>query len=279
RKLTYQTGSFVIAQLRSANTLNDAIRSLAQHFNMMHGDDYNRVRQSENTVALVVDDSSFPYRFRKNETLTHFVGVALLIKVHCLLDSLSGGQAGRALRRVGLKQPRDGVKHSLVRFWQVPVSFGRPAYELVYDFDLACQPIPTATDVDLSADGIFARVIRHLEEARPADTRTFSARTEELVADGIESQQAAADRFGMSVATLRRRLDEENTSFREIVLRSRLKRADELLARGASITQVSEQLGYSDVRAFNRAFRKIRGLSPSAYLRARKNQIGIAPLA
>ena len=46
-----------------------------------------------------------------------------------------------------------------------------------------------------------------------------------------------------------------------------MERADAMLTRGASVTQVSEWLGYSDVRAFNRAFKKLRGMSPAVYAR------------
>ena len=58
RKLLYQTGTFVVTQIQAASTLQDAIRSLASHFNMMHGGRYNYVRQTDSMLALVVDDST-----------------------------------------------------------------------------------------------------------------------------------------------------------------------------------------------------------------------------
>lgn len=268
RKLLYQSGSFVISQLKSANTLQDTIRSLASHFNMLHGGTYNTVRQSGDTLALVLDDSEFPYRFRDNEDLTYFVRDALLIKVYCLIDSLTGGIAGKALKRISLIRRRQDGKDTLTSFWQVPVHYSKTVYELVFDYELACRQIMPATNADLSADGVFSRVIHHLEtlESR-TDTRPFSVRTEELIAEGLETQQAIADAFGISVATLRRRLNEERTSFRELLLNHRMERANALLSRGATVSQVSERLGYSDVRAFNRAFKKLRGISPAVFAR------------
>ncbi|MDX1292252.1 MAG: helix-turn-helix domain-containing protein [Hyphomonas sp.] len=275
RKLLYQTGTFVVTQIQSASTLQDAIRSLASHFNMMHGGRYNYVRQSDTTLTLVVDDSTFPYRFRDDRALTHFVGDALLIKTHALLDSLTGGAAGRALKRVSLLRNRHDPGNGQLQFWQVPIGYGHAAYELIYDIDIACEKISPAPEVDLTADGIFARVIRHLESIVPSsDVRSFAVRTADLISDGFETQQAVARHMGLSVATLRRRLSEENTSFRDILQESRAERAGLMLAQGTSVTQVAEFLGYSDVRAFNRAFKKMRGISPAAYARMNAEAAG-----
>ena len=41
-----------------------------------------------------------------------------------------------------------------------------------------------------------------------------------------------------------------------------------MLSQGMSVSQVSDSLGYSDVRAFNRAFKKMRGVSPAAYAKS-----------
>ena len=268
RKLLYQSGTFVISQLKSARTLQDLIRSLASYFNMLHGGNYNLVRQSGETLTLILDDSKFPYRFRDNEPLLHFVRDALLIKVYCLIDSLTGGVASKALTRVTLVRGRKDIEDTLTSFWEVPVQYNKTVYELVFDYQAACQQIAPATTADLSTDGIFSRVIHHLDTLEPeTDTRPFAIRTEELISEGLETQQAVASAFSISVATLRRRLSEEDTSFRDLVLNHRMERANALLARGASVSEVSELIGYSDVRAFNRAFKKMRGVSPAAFAR------------
>lgn len=268
RKLLYQTGSFVISQVKSASTLQDTIRSLSSHFNMLHGGTYNMVRQSGDTLTLVLDDRSFPYRFRENEELTCFVRDALLIKVYCLVDSLTDGVAGQALRRVSLVQHRKSKQDTLTSFWQVPVQYSKSVYELVFDHELACKPIEPATDADLSADGVFSRIIRHLESLQSeTDTRPFAVRTQELISEGLETQHGVAGALGISVATLRRRLRDEQTTFRDLLTTHRMERANAMLARGDTVSHVSECLGYSDVRAFNRAFKKLRGVSPAVYAR------------
>lgn len=266
RKLTYQTGSFIISQVQDARTLQDVITGLAGYFNMMHGDAYNSVRQNQDSLSLIIDDSAFPYRFRRDGELTHLVGDCLLIKVHCLLDSLSNGLASQALSKVKLQRVRVSSTGRQNGFWTVPVKYGHPVYELVYDFETACLSIPKMSRVDLSTDGIFARVINHLERMSPVGgERSFKARTLELIAGGLIQQGDVAKQLGISTATLRRRLCEEEVSFKGMVEQSRFEQAETLLRKGQSVVQVSEFLNYSDIRSFNRAFKSWKGQTPAAF--------------
>lgn len=277
RKLTYQTGSYIVSQIQSAKTLQDTMRGLVDHFNMMHGDAYNSIRTTTETLSLVIDDSTFPYTYRDDENLTHFVGDCLAITLHSLLDSLSNGLAEQALRRVGLVRKREDAGARQNTFWRVPIRYRRPAYELVYDFDLACRTINVKTDIDLTTSGIYSHVIAHLESHGSAHHhRSYTARTLELIANGTSQQSSVAKQLGISVATLRRRLDAEKTGFRDLVRRVRLERAEALLMRGRTVAQVSEQLNYSDVRAFNRAFKKWKGLTPAAFTKTATDMHSIA---
>lgn len=266
RKLTYKTGSFVVSQLQRATSLLGAMEGLVEYFNMMHGDAYNSLRFSDRTVSLVVDDSSFPYSFRDDQEFLHTVGDCLLIKIHCLLDSLSKGAADKALKRVRLQRKRGEICERQNRFWSVPIEYGVPAYELVYDYDVACQPSPMPQEVDLSSDGLFARVINYLEEHRPAtEDHSIVARMLDLIDGGMTRQSDVARRLGMSVATLRRRLGEEGVSFRDLLLETRLRQAEAMLKRGCSVAHATEELDYSDIRAFNRAFKRWKGITPAAF--------------
>lgn len=70
----------------------------------------------------------------------------------------------------------------------------------------------------------------------------------------------------LSTRTMNRRLNAEGTSFRELGLRSRHRRACRLLLDvSLSITRISLQLGYQDAANFTRAFRRASGMSPIDY--------------
>ena len=69
--------------------------------------------------------------------------------------------------------------------------------------------------------------------------------------------------------TLRRRLAEEDTSFRELLNEARSALATDLLCTvGLTVDEVSRRLGYSDTSTFCHAFKRWHGRSPSGYVRA-----------
>ncbi|MEO5708108.1 MAG: AraC family transcriptional regulator ligand-binding domain-containing protein [Alteraurantiacibacter sp.] len=72
----------------------------------------------------------------------------------------------------------------------------------------------------------------------------------------------------LSERSLRRRLTEEGTSFRELLQDARKERAQTILSKpGIALAVAAEQLGYSDTAAFSRAFKEWTGVSPGRFLR------------
>lgn len=69
----------------------------------------------------------------------------------------------------------------------------------------------------------------------------------------------AADLF-LSTRTLRRRLELEGTSFRELV--DEVRQA--LLAGGLSVSQIAHRLGYGSGSAFVHAYERWRGVTPGS---------------
>jgi len=84
----------------------------------------------------------------------------------------------------------------------------------------------------------------------------------------LTGTEKIAQNIGMSGRSLRRKLAIEQTSFREIqkdVLRHLSH--DYLLETPLSVTDIAHFLGYHDTSTYNRAFRKLTGLTPAAYRR------------
>lgn len=78
-------------------------------------------------------------------------------------------------------------------------------------------------------------------------------------------EQVAADLF-MSERTLKRQLAQEGTTFTDILEDLRRQKAIGLLDAGEqSLERIGEQLGYSDVANFNRAFKRWTGTTPGQY--------------
>jgi AraC-like DNA-binding protein len=108
---------------------------------------------------------------------------------------------------------------------------------------------------DPRASGQFAEAVEHL-------IATQLARGE-----AIPTLTQFASFFNISSATFRRRLAEEHISLGEIKERCRRDLAVELLAPEfrLKVADVATRLGFSDARAFRRAFRLWTGQSPDAY--------------
>nr|WP_284668742.1 helix-turn-helix transcriptional regulator [Myxococcus sp. SDU36] len=77
---------------------------------------------------------------------------------------------------------------------------------------------------------------------------------------------AVAQRLGTTERTLRRRLDEEQVSFSELMDDVRKTAArDHLQDTRASVSDLAFLLGFSEVSAFSRAFTRWYGTSPRAF--------------
>jgi len=82
---------------------------------------------------------------------------------------------------------------------------------------------------------------------------------------GSHIEKIAGD-LNMSGRTLRRRLTEHALTFEALLEQVRQARTMSLLANPEmSIERITEEVGYSDVRSFRRAFKRWTGQSPSAY--------------
>lgn len=89
-----------------------------------------------------------------------------------------------------------------------------------------------------------------------------------LLSTGCIDQDEVARAFGMSRRTFARRLEENGTTFRELLDAARFDAARGLLrSSGASLEDIANRLCYSDATAFARAFRRWSGESPAAWRR------------
>ncbi|WP_431311188.1 helix-turn-helix domain-containing protein [Methylobacterium nigriterrae] len=90
---------------------------------------------------------------------------------------------------------------------------------------------------------------------------------------GVTQQRCQAEHVAhlrrIDRRTLRRRLQAEGTTFRQLVNEARFRVAKHLLAdTGMSVAQISAALGFSEPAAFTHAFRRWSGMTPSAWRRA-----------
>jgi AraC-like DNA-binding protein len=87
-----------------------------------------------------------------------------------------------------------------------------------------------------------------------------------LASEGTISIDTLAESMGSSARQLQRRLTAQGCSYRMLLTRGRVRRAQEWLRSSElSVAEIAAELGYTDASNFARAFRKASGLSPAEY--------------
>jgi AraC-like DNA-binding protein len=171
----------------------------------------------------------------------------------------------------------DGPGPALVaeyeRVFRCPVLFGQPFSALVTAPALLehrlRQPDPTL----LSA--LEQHAAQKLDELG-IDT-SLAHRVRECIQSRLGSRlprkEEIAEELGMNARTLHRRLREEGTTWQDVLDELRRALAAELL-RDTDLNQASiaERLGYSDIRSFQRSFKRQHGMTPGAYRRQAGSQ-------
>ncbi len=266
RPLLVGATDLVLASLSGCRDLEAVMRAVARTYNILHGGPYNRVEVRFGRLTYVVDDATFPYASNADPERILFRLNCVLIFLHALLTLVAGDPVEGFLRQVHTKSDR-GAGRGFSSFWGVPIRWGASVYALDYDQDAAAQSVDGSKPLP-SSRAIYRRMIELAKDTLHAGShsRSVLGTLHAAFADNEFSQSAVAQRAGMSIATLRRRLRNEGLpSFRELHDRALNEAARSLLKRRLSPFEVAEQLGFSDLRSFSRAFRRWNGMTPTAF--------------
>ena len=165
--------------------------------------------------------------------------------------------------RFAHRAPRDSRDHE--RFFGAPLRFATGENALVLPaalLDLPCR----RTDPSLLSllDRYAADRLGVLPAATFAD-RARAALSEELQAGNVTAQDVAA-RLRVSSRTLHRSLAAEGTSYRRLLDQLRLDIAERyLIDDRMSVAEVACLVGFSEISAFHRAFKRWTGRTPVTF--------------
>ncbi|MCC3312287.1 AraC family transcriptional regulator [Nocardia africana] len=171
----------------------------------------------------------------------------------------------RPLDRIELSYPEPSYSHMHREILGCEPLFGTPVTRLTVSAEMLNLAMPQANP---HTAALAERQCAELLQRRRARSGFAAQVRAALLAHGAGvSQQQVAGALRMSVRTLRRRLDEEGTSFRELADETRHMLAEELLTIGATVEDVAGRLGYADASSFSHAFIRWSGTTPGRFAR------------
>lgn len=253
--------------VRSSARAADAADAASQFWSAFSGSTRLESRTEEGRWELVLVES-WRERSRGQDLLLQYLAGSL---VGALAEHSGGDVRPREVRLPG--PPRAGDEE-VARTLGAPINRGSDLTRIVYT--LEARDVALRTSDRLVSTFLSAELHRAIARLRLAVTWQIDELIRENLSEGLGMREAAKQ-LGLSERTLRRRLDEEGTSFRERLDHVRRGRALELLA-DHDVQTVARQLGFVDARSFQRAFRRWTKMTPLEHKRRLRASAREAPM-
>jgi AraC-like DNA-binding protein len=270
RPMMAGTAEFVFSSAAHCATVGEAMQAIARAYNLLHGDEFNLVETSRGGITYAIDDERFPYTVSRDEALCLSLECTLIV-LHCALCHLAGVDLTPQVTGIATgRDRRQAWAPQALAFWNQPVRCGSRHYAITYEGAVASFPLAKRRGQARPGIALHNRIISLIEARRPSSAPPpgLVDQVVDALRAGLQFQDEVASRLGVSVATLRRRLEEDAASFRALRGQVLSERARQMLAEGDEIGAVAEALGFSDSRSFARAFSSWIGVSPAAWAKA-----------
>jgi len=248
----------------SSATVGEALHNVAQafpchqqgsHLNFVQADDFCRLEYQVHLGSIV----------RKRQDAELSLGVFLNLMRHALGDRW-------APEYVNFEHPSPLSWHEHSQAFGAPVFFAQSVNSLVFRRSVLDRPMPTrdARLLALLLDNMRALAQSQTGEVRHRDlVDEAQAQIQRLLPEGEPSLEQVAKSLRLPVWTLQRRLGEHGLSFSALVEHLRRELARYYLEQsGLPLSDVATMLGYSELSAFSRAFRRWFGSSPRQWRRS-----------
>lgn len=179
-----------------------------------------------------------------------------------LLRALCGETWAPAEVRFAHTPPRNIKPYE--SFFRAPLVFEADENALIFPARWLQQPLP---DADIKQHILTVKRLTTIEAGMGIE---FQEQIYSILRPLIVSQTCSAEHLANMLSlhprTLNRRLEEQGTSYREIVGKLRYEVAKQfLLDTNMPLIKISTMLGYADASVFSRAFRRWSGITPSAW--------------
>jgi AraC-like DNA-binding protein len=180
---------------------------------------------------------------------------------------------GAVPRYASFKHERPNYHHDYSRIFGDDQRFAQDATSIAFDRSVADRPqIHRHPELyELLRAEAERRLRRMTTDARPANRLRQYLLT--MPPSRIPEIGRTARELGMSERSLRRHLAADGTSYRNLVRSALEASADDMLSDPTrTIKETAAALGFAEVAAFDRAFKRWTGMTPSEYRRVRSGK-------
>jgi AraC-like DNA-binding protein len=244
--------------LRSSATMRAAVELLMRYQRLLH--DANDVRLEASAHGEVRLSQRLAGGLRMPDQLADFVTAQWVLRG----AALAGEPA--AIRRVSLMRPIPPDLGTHRRLFPCPIAFGEAFNAIWFGAGFLDKPV---TSADASLSPVLTRHADDLLAALPPSANVGSRLRAMLAGTlprGVPDLPAAAKALGVSSRSLQRHLDGEGTSFKALLDDVRRELAIGYLRDGTrTISEVAFMVGFAEVSAFSRAFRRWTGKSAKTW--------------
>lgn len=181
--------------------------------------------------------------------------------------------SGFVVRRVSLTRDAPGDDEH-VSLFGAPVLFGAAQAALELAPESLELPLATA-DPHLHRTLSLLAAQLGLGDGISDIELAVRSRLRDLMRQGHLDAGHVARSLGLSERTLHRRLGESGQRYQQVVDAFRAAEAERLLLKGNhTLAQIALLLGFADQTAWNRAFRRQKGMSPTEWTTRRRRELG-----
>jgi|SRR5690554_1278246 len=244
--------------LLCSSTVEEALEQALRFLPLTYAFCSITVRRLNGQMAVLFADPIVPKRIKPFVIQRDMAAAAKLIKT--LL-----GDERKIERFMYAGEKPHAPALSLPKDWDLEMEFGSALNALIFDATYLAAPMPLANPLTAAACERYCSEMIERRSMKQDTAATVRMYLHAYRDDGMLDLPTLAEKLHMSDRALRRHLQEEGSSFREILGEVRRQLAADMLSSGNhSMAHIAATLGYSDQSSFSQAYKRWHGVAPSA---------------